>query len=82
MTPQMKQEWLPARKTVAEAKTLDHQFDPNRIIRKGSDCYRVVKVGTPINPHAENLGYKFKCGQTDQEKALAESLSKYSKKKR
>ena len=82
MTPQMKQEWLPARKTFAEVKNLHHQFDPNRIIREGHECFRVVKIIDPIAGDSENLGYKFKCGKTEQEKALAASLDKYSKKKR
>ncbi|RYV04205.1 hypothetical protein SOPP22_00210 [Shewanella sp. OPT22] len=80
MTPQMKQEWLPARETFAEVENLDHQFDPNRIIREGHECFRIVKHYNPIAGDKENLGYKFKCGKTDQEKALAASLGKYLKK--
>ena len=82
MTPQMQQQWLPERETFAEKKTLDHQFDPNRVYRFGSTCMRVVKIIDPIAGDSENLGYKFKCGQTDQEKALAASLDKYTKKRK
>ena len=82
MTPQMKQEWLPEAEGFDKKLTLDHQFDPNRVYRFGSTCYRVVKIIDPIAGDSENLGYKFKCGQTDQEKALAASLEKYTKKKR
>ena len=82
MTPQMKQEWLPERKTAADKKTLDHRLDPNRIVREGHVCRRVVKIIDPIGGDKESLGYPFKCGKTDQEKALAASLEKYIKKKR
>ena len=82
MTPQMKQEWLPAAEGFDKKLTLDHQLDPNRVYRFGATCYRVVKIIDPIAGDSENLGYKFKCGQTDQEKALAASLEKYTKKKR
>ncbi|MFB2642666.1 hypothetical protein ACE02D_10290 [Shewanella bicestrii] len=41
--------------------SLDLELDPNRIVRKGDTCYRVVKVGTQINPYAENLGFPFDC---------------------
>ncbi|QYK10940.1 hypothetical protein [Shewanella sp. FJAT-51754] len=41
--------------------SLDLELDPNRIVRKGDTCYRVVKVGTQINPYAENLGFPFNC---------------------
>ncbi|MBM7071883.1 hypothetical protein JQC92_07485 [Shewanella sp. 202IG2-18] len=82
MTPQMKQEWLPARETFADKKVIDHRLDPNRIVRVGNECRRVVKIIDPISGDSESLGYPFKCGKSDQEKALAASLEKYSKKKR
>ncbi|NMH63801.1 hypothetical protein [Shewanella salipaludis] len=45
----------------SQATTLGNKLDPNRIVRKGDTCYRVVKVGNQLNPYAENLGYPFDC---------------------
>ncbi|MCE9687410.1 hypothetical protein LZP73_14570 [Shewanella sp. AS16] len=45
----------------SKATTLGNKLDPNRIVRKGDTCYRVVKVGNQLNPYAENLGYPFDC---------------------
>ncbi len=55
--------------------SLDLPLDPNRIVKDGDTCYRVVKVPTPLNPYAENLGFPFKCGQTEMEKALKEAVA-------
>jgi len=67
---------LPEYDTWAEVKTLDTELDPNRIVKQGSTCYRVVQTPTPLNPYAENLGYPFRCdGKTlvsDLKKAIAE----------
>lgn len=68
---------------ISKELTLDHQFDPNRIVRIGDTCYRVVKPGDPINSHKENLGYPFFCGedqvQQSIDKGIAEHLSRMNK---
>jgi hypothetical protein len=58
------------------AVTLDSHIDPNRIVKQGDTCYRIVKVGTVLNPHAENLGYRFKCGADATQQALKTALEK------
>lgn len=58
------------------AGTLDSHIDPNRIVKQGDICYRIVKVGTVLNPHAENLGYPFKCGGQTIQQALKAALDK------
>ncbi|QYJ99950.1 hypothetical protein [Shewanella psychrotolerans] len=58
------------------AGTLDSHIDPNRIVKQGDTCYRIVKVGTVLNPHAENLGYPFKCGGQTIQQALKAALDK------
>ncbi|QYJ87736.1 hypothetical protein K0I73_08685 [Shewanella mesophila] len=58
------------------AVTLDSHIDPNRIVKQGDTCYRIVKVGTVLNPHAENLGYPFKCGGQTIEQALKAAIDK------
>lgn len=65
---------LPVEPLASRSGSLDLALDPNRIIKFGSTCYRVVKTPTQINPYAENLGFAFKCGQTDDEKLLNTSL--------
>ncbi|ABZ76464.1 hypothetical protein Shal_1899 [Shewanella halifaxensis HAW-EB4] len=53
----------------------DHRLDPNRIVRLGDTCYRIVKVPTQINPYAENLGYPFNCGGDKIKKAINDAIS-------
>lgn len=67
---------LVAPKPISEYRNLDSELDPNRIIKHGNTCYRIVDVSNALNPYAENLGYEFKCGQSDTEKALEAALSK------
>ncbi|MCK8047098.1 hypothetical protein MSG37_19610 [Shewanella sp. 1CM18E] len=56
--------------------TTQHRLDPNRVVKHGDDCYRVVKNGNQINPYAENLGYWFNCGEDKVKKAMNESIDK------
>ncbi|NRD73918.1 hypothetical protein HQQ94_11865 [Shewanella sp. VB17] len=63
---------LPEHNMWVDAETLDNELDPNRIVKKGHTCYRVVKTPTPLNPYAENLGYPFRCDG----KSLASELKK------
>ncbi|QFU22625.1 hypothetical protein FM038_010940 [Shewanella eurypsychrophilus] len=67
---------LPVEDEWLTAKTLDHKLDPNRIVRQGNTCYRVVKTPNPINPHAENLGYPFRCDGDSVAAALKRAIAK------
>ncbi|WP_152619178.1 hypothetical protein [Shewanella sp. cp20] len=68
---------LPKENEYETAITLDSKLDPNRIVKIGDTCYRVVSVATPINPHAENLGFPFKCGIDEVKQAIKEGLDKH-----
>ncbi|MFV0596719.1 hypothetical protein [Shewanella sp.] len=61
MSPEMEVLIVPNADDFSGPTSLDLELDPNRIVRKGDTCYRVVKVGTQINPYAENLGFPFDC---------------------
>ncbi|MDV5390140.1 hypothetical protein QM089_07705 [Shewanella xiamenensis] len=61
MSPEMEVLIVPNADDFSGPTSLDLELDPNRIVRQGDTCYRVVKVGTPINPYAENLGFPFDC---------------------
>ncbi|WP_394393160.1 hypothetical protein [Shewanella woodyi] len=71
---------LPEHNIWEETKTLDSELDPNRIVKQGSTCYRIVKTPNPLNPHAENLGYPFRCDGkslvSDLQKAIAKRAEK------
>ncbi|MBW8184839.1 hypothetical protein [Shewanella nanhaiensis] len=71
---------LPEHNVWEETKTLDSNLDPNRIVKQGSTCYRIVKTPNPLNPHAENLGYPFRCDGkslvSDLQKAIAKRAEK------
>ena len=72
---------LPKVDTWSDAETLDRGVDPNRIVKKGDTCYRIVKTPTPINPHAENLGYPFRCDGDSVVAALKRAIAKRVHKK-
>ncbi|MCL1049006.1 hypothetical protein L2755_05135 [Shewanella abyssi] len=55
--------------------TTDHRLDPNRIVRQGDTCFRIVKTPTQINPYGENIGYPFNCGGDKIKKAINEAIS-------
>ncbi|MCL1059244.1 hypothetical protein L2729_14830 [Shewanella gelidimarina] len=55
--------------------TTDHRLDPNRIVRRGDTCFRIVQVPTQINPYAENIGYPFNCGGDKVKKAINDAIS-------
>lgn len=61
MSPEMEVLIVPNADDFSGPSSLDLELDPNRIVRKGDTCYRVVKLGTQINPYAENLSFPFDC---------------------
>ncbi|MPY24142.1 hypothetical protein [Shewanella sp. YLB-07] len=67
---------LPEIDTWSDAETLDSELDPNRIVKQGDTCYRIVKTPNPINPHAENLGYPFRCDGDSVVAALTRAIAK------
>ncbi len=75
MDGEMEELWVNDADDFNKVASLDLPLDPNRIVKDGDTCYRVVKVPTPLNPYAENLGFPFKCGQTEMEKALKEAVA-------
>ncbi|BCV49357.1 hypothetical protein [Shewanella algae] len=75
MDGEMEVLWVNDADDFNKVASLDLPLDPNRIVKDGDTCYRVVKVPTPLNPYAENLGFPFKCGQTEMEKALKEAVA-------
>lgn len=75
MDGEMEVLWVNDADDFNKVASLDLPLDLNRIVKDGDTCYRVVKVPTPLNPYAENLGFPFKCGQTVMEKALKEAVA-------
>ncbi|MGI2190988.1 hypothetical protein ACRN9V_05835 [Shewanella baltica] len=61
MSPEMEVLFVPNADDFGGTTSLDLPLDPNRIVRKGDTCYRVVRLGTQINPNAENLGFPINC---------------------
>ncbi|MEZ9237690.1 hypothetical protein [Shewanella sp. 10N.286.52.A9] len=76
MTPEMEDIELIIIEDTRQATTFDHRLDPNRIMRQGDTCYRVVKLPTQINPHAEGLGYAEPCDSAKMKKAISKSIEK------
>ncbi|QVK24529.1 hypothetical protein KHX94_08815 [Shewanella dokdonensis] len=74
MTPEPESLVLPTIAMGERNGSLDAPLDPNRIVKQGDTCYRVVKTPTQLNPDAENLGFGFKCAKTDDEQLLEASL--------
>lgn len=61
ISPEMEVLFVPNAEDFSGPTSLDLPLDPNRIVRKGDTCYRVVQVGTQVNPNAENLGFPINC---------------------
>ncbi|QSX42379.1 hypothetical protein [Shewanella cyperi] len=77
MLPDMEVLEVPNADDIYKPSTLDHRLDPNRIIKKGDTCYRIVKVPTPLNPHAENPGFPFNCGGDKVKQAIKEGINRH-----
>ncbi|ACJ29074.1 Conserved hypothetical protein [Shewanella piezotolerans WP3] len=59
----------------SKVPTNDHRLDPNRVVRQGDTCYRIVKTPTQINPYAENIGFPFNCGGDKVKEAINAAIS-------
>ena len=60
---------------ISQPHTFNHKLDPNRIVKQGDYCYRVVELATQINPHGYGLGYAQFCGEDKQQKLLTEMIN-------
>ncbi|WP_133408522.1 hypothetical protein [Parashewanella tropica] len=74
ITPSVKPLWTPEAEKLEDKALIHSVLDPNRIIKKGHICHRVIKIGNKLKPDSEILGYPFKCGESDTDIALKEAL--------
>ncbi|PTA50206.1 hypothetical protein C9I43_06640 [Shewanella morhuae] len=74
MSPEMEVLFVPNADDFGGTRSLDLPLDPNRIVRKGDTCYRVVQVGTQVNPYAENLGFPFDCSGKKINQAIDDAI--------
>lgn len=74
MSPEMEVLFVPNADDFGDTTSLDLPLDPNRIVRKGDTCYRVVQVGTQVNPYAENLGFPFDCSGKKINQAIDDAI--------
>lgn len=74
MSPEMEVLFVPNADDFGGTTSLDLPLDPNRIVRKGDTCYRVVQVGTQVNPYAENLGFPINCSGKKINQAIDDAI--------
>ena len=74
LTPDMEVLIVPNADEFSQPISLDLPLDPNRIVRQGGTCYRVVQLGTQINPYAENLGFPFNCSGQKINQAIDDAI--------
>ncbi|MGI2113733.1 hypothetical protein ACRN9G_09025 [Shewanella frigidimarina] len=60
---------------INQPHTFNHRLDPNRIVKQGDYCYRVVELPTQVNPHGWGLGFAEFCGEDKVKKQLTESIN-------
>jgi hypothetical protein len=61
MTPEMPRYQVKIIEDKTQPSTLNHRLDPNRRVKIGDTCYKVVNLSTQINPHGEGLGFGKPC---------------------
>jgi hypothetical protein len=66
---------LAAEIDISQPHTFNHRLDPNRIVKQGDYCYRVVELPTQVNPHGWGLGFATFCGEDKVKKQLTESIN-------
>ncbi|MFP8844048.1 hypothetical protein ACLILW_10090 [Shewanella baltica] len=74
MSPEMEVLFVPNADDFGGPTSLDLPLDPNRIVRIGDTCYRVVRLGTQINPNAENLGFPINCSGKKINQAIDDAI--------
>ncbi|PKH33743.1 hypothetical protein [Shewanella sp. ALD9] len=67
---------LAAEIDISQPHTFNHRLDPNRIVKQGDYCYRVVELATQVNPHGWGLGFATFCGEDQVKKQLTEAIRK------
>ncbi|MGI2106338.1 hypothetical protein ACRN9A_14415 [Shewanella frigidimarina] len=60
---------------INQPHTFNHRLDPNRIVKQGDYCYRVVELPTQVNPHGWGLGFAEFCGEDQVKKQLTEAIN-------
>jgi hypothetical protein len=66
---------LAAEIDISQPHTFNHRLDPNRIVKQGDYCYRVVELATQVNPHGWGLGFATFCGEDQVKKQLTEAIN-------
>jgi hypothetical protein len=61
---------------ISQPHTFNHRLDPNRIVKQGDYCYRVVELPTQVNPHGWGLGFATFCGEDQVKNQLTEAIRK------
>lgn len=74
MSPEMEVLFVPNADDFGGTTSLDLPLDPNGIVRIGDTCYRVVRLGTQINPNAENLGFPINCSGKKINQAIDDAI--------
>ena len=75
MDPQLDFIELTPKVDTSQPNTLNHRLDPNRIVKQGDYCYRVVDLATQVNPHGWGLGFAEYCGEDESKKQLTEAIN-------
>jgi hypothetical protein len=81
MTPEMPRYQVKIIEDKTQATSSSHRLDPNRRVKIGDTCYKVVNLSTQINPYGEGLGYAEPCDPVSPTKraldaAISHRLSK------
>lgn len=62
------------KKDLSQPHSYNHKLDPNRIVKQGDYCYRVVNLATQVNPYGEGLGFAEFCGIDEQKIAMEQAI--------
>jgi hypothetical protein len=81
LTPEMPRYQVQIIEDKSQPSTLNHRLDPNRRVKIGDTCFKVVNLSTQINPYGEGLGFGKPCGPVHPTKraidaAISHRLSK------
>ncbi|MFC1519689.1 hypothetical protein ACFL6Z_08205 [Pseudomonadota bacterium] len=74
LTPEMDDIELIVIEDKRQPTTLNHRLDPNRIVKIGETCHRLVALPTQINPYAEGLDLGHPCEGGKTKKALNNAI--------
>ncbi|PMG43466.1 hypothetical protein [Shewanella sp. 10N.286.52.B9] len=74
LTPEMDDIELIVIEDKRQPTTLNHRLDPNRMVKIGETCHRLVALPTQINPYAEGLDLGHPCEGGKTKKALNNAI--------